>query len=238
MVALSDEWKEKLSQIVGPEKIEVIENYSIIHRDAVDERINRKSNNIVLFLGELGRRKGCFDIPDVAERVIREVPDAEFILGGDGTDADTILLKKKFREKGISNHIKFPGWVRNEVKDALLREADVYFLPSYNEGMPMSILDAMGYGLPIVSTNVGGIPKLVIDGKNGKCCNIGDIEAMSESIIELLNNKKRREDAARESISIIDKRYSLCEHIKRLEALYCVCLCDTDGKKQSTQILG
>ena len=236
LIALSDEWKEKLSQIVEPEKIEVIENYSIIHRDAVDERINRKSNDTVLFLGELGRRKGCFDIPDVAEKVIREVPDAEFILGGDGAEADKILLKKKFREKGIMNHIKFPGWVRNEEKDALLREADVYFLPSYNEGMPMSILDAMGYGLPIVSTDVGGIPKLVINGKNGKCCRTGDIEAMSESIVELLNNKEWREDAARENVSIIDKQYSLYEHIRRLEALYCVCLYGTDGEKQSKQI--
>ena len=164
------------------------------------------------------------------------MPDAEFILGGDGEEADKLLLKKKFREKGILDHIKFPGWVRNEEKDALLREADVYFLPSYNEGMPMSILDAMGYGLPIVSTDVGGIPKLVINGKNGNCCKTGDIEAMSESIVELLNNKEWRENAARESVSIIDKQYSLYEHIKRLEALYCVCLDGVDGEKQSKQI--
>lgn len=69
LIALSEEWKERLSQIVSPSKISVIENYSILHEDALKQRLERECNNTVLFLGELGKRKGCYDIPEVIRKV-------------------------------------------------------------------------------------------------------------------------------------------------------------------------
>ena len=74
-------------------------------------------------------------------------------------------------------------------KDRLLRESDIFFLPSYNEGMPMSILDAMGYGLPIVSTDVGGIPKIVHNGENGHVCEPGDVQTFSNALMNILMNR-------------------------------------------------
>ena len=101
-------------------------------------------------------------------------------------------IKKLIDEKGISDNVEFPGWVRGDTKDKLLRKADVFFLPSYNEGMPMSVLDAMGYGLPVVSTNVGGIPKIVHDGENGYCCDPGDVNRFAKGITEILLDRKER----------------------------------------------
>ena len=220
LIALSEEWKENLSQIVSKDKIVIIQNYSIIHEDALKERLNRECNNTVLFLGELGKRKGCYDIPDVAEKVIKEIPMARFILAGAGSSEDETAIKKMFINKGISNNIDFPGWIRGKEKDKLLREADVFFLPSYNEGMPMSILDAMGYGLPVVSTNVGGIPKIVRNGENGFCCESGDIYGFVREIVELINNRKKRDSAAQESIAIVKKFYSLNIHLKLIQIVY------------------
>lgn len=220
LIALSDEWKEMLSQIVPAEKIIIIENYSILHKDALQQRLNRACNNTVLFLGELGKRKGCYDIPDVLEKVINDVPDVKFVLGGTGSEVDEAAIRKLLQEKGVADHVIFPGWVRGDGKDRLLREADVFFLPSYNEGMPMSILDAMGYGLPVVSTNVGGIPKIVHEGKNGFCCNAGDISSFSKGIVELLTNRERLEQSSRESFQIVLEKYSLEEHIKHVEMAY------------------
>ena len=114
----------------------------------------------------------------------------------------------------------FPGWVRGEEKDRLLREADVFFLPSYNEGMPMSVLDAMGYGLPVVTTNVGGIPKIVHVGENGYCCNPGDVHSFSESITCILKDKNKREYAIRESFNIVKLNYSLDKHLQYIEKIY------------------
>mgnify|MGYP001028867288 CR=1 FL=1 len=220
LIALSDEWKEKLSQIVDPEKIVIIENYSILHEAEFKERIKRKSNNKVLFLGEIGHRKGCYDIPSVVEKVVKVIPDVKFVIGGSGSSTDENMIKSMIREKGLTNNIEFIGWIRGSEKDCVIRSADVFFLPSYNEGMPMSILDAMGYGLPIVSTNVGGIPKIVHDGENGICCNAGDIEHFSEGIIRLLNDEQFRYTASEASFDIVKKKYSFEAHMALLEGVY------------------
>lgn len=220
LIALSDEWKERLSQIVPESKIIVIENYSVLHEDALTERLARKSNHTVLFLGEIGRRKGCYDIPAVVANVVKDVPDVKFVLAGAGNTEDERAVKSLVEEYNVVEHVVFPGWVRGEKKDQLLRDADVFFLPSYNEGMPMSVLDAMGYGLPIVSTNVGGIPKIVHNGENGMCVAAGDVESMSEEIVSLLSNEHKSNKAAKASMDIVNSGYSLMKHLMLLEKVY------------------
>ncbi|ULT56208.1 glycosyltransferase family 4 protein [Neobacillus drentensis] len=217
IIALSDEWKERLSLIVQNDKIELIENYSRIREAAIKENVNRQRNEQILFLGEIGQRKGCYDIPAVVEKVVESFPNVKFVLGGTG---DIGSIQKLLREKGIEKNVIFPGWVRNKEKDRLLRESDIFFLPSYNEGMPMSILDAMGYGLPIVSTNVGGIPKIVHNGENGYVCEPGDIQAFSNAIIKILMNEEIRKKYGESSVEIVKQGYSFEGHIKRLARLY------------------
>lgn len=218
LIALSEEWKDKLSIIVPEKKIAIVENYSVLHEDALRERNKRESNHIVLFLGELGKRKGCFDIPEVMEQIVKQIPDIKFILAGVGTAQDEMLIRRLVKEKRLEENVEFPGWVRGELKDKLLRKADVFYLPSYNEGMPMSILDAMGYGLPIVSTNVGGIPKIVQDKVNGYCVEPGDIARMAKAIESLIEKKRRKASIA--SFEIVQRGYSLEEHLSKLEECY------------------
>lgn len=220
LIALSEEWKERLSQIVPEDRIEIIENYSILHEDALEERMQRKCNNTVLFLGELGKRKGCYDIPAVIAQVKKSIPDVNFVLAGAGSEADEAAIRKLIAEKGVSDNVEFPGWVRGDTKDKLLREADVFFLPSYNEGMPMSVLDAMGYGLPVVSTNVGGIPKIVHDEENGYCCDPGDVNRFAEGITEILSDRKERKLFVEASWKIVKEGYSLEAHLNRIEQAY------------------
>lgn len=220
LIALSEEWKERLSQIVPEDRIEIIENYSILHEDALEERMQRKCNNTVLFLGELGKRKGCYDIPAVIAQVKKSIPDVNFVLAGAGSEADEAAIRKLIAEKGVSDNVEFPGWVRGDIKDKLLREADVFFLPSYNEGMPMSVLDAMGYGLPVVSTNVGGIPKIVHDEENGCCCDPGDVNRFAEGITEILSDRKERKLFVEASWKIVKEGYSLEAHLNRIEQAY------------------
>lgn len=217
MIALSDEWKENLSKIVPVENIAVIENYSIMHDDAVKERVNRESNKQVLFLGTIGKRKGCYDIPAVAEKVAREIPNVKFVIAGDG---DIPQIKALLKEKKTVKNVIFPGWVRDLKKDKLLRQSDIFFLPSYNEGMPMSILDAMGYALPIVSTDVGGITKIVRDGENGYTCQPGQIDSFVSKIVDLLKSEDDLKKMGIKSYNIVKEKYSLEYHLKLLSLLY------------------
>ncbi|WP_025907748.1 glycosyltransferase family 4 protein [Priestia flexa] len=217
VIALSNEWRENLIQIVPKEKITVIENYSIVNEDALKQRETKQNGKQVLFLGEIGKRKGCYDIPDVIDQVTKSIPEVKFVLGGSGDISNiTELIKKKNLEKNVS----FPGWVRGEEKDRLLRDSDIFFLPSYNEGMPMAILDAMGYGLPIISTDVGGISKIVKENINGKIHKPGDVNGFAESIIALLNNDFQLTKSGIESSIIVKEYYSLERHLTLLLKLY------------------
>lgn len=220
IIALSEEWKERLLRIVPGSKITIIENYSILHEDALEQRLKRKCNNTVLFLGELGKRKGCYDIPEVVKDVKKQIPDVKFVLAGAGSEVDEKAIKQLVDENGVTDNVVFPGWVRGNEKDRLLRKADVFFLPSYNEGMPMSVLDAMGYGLPIVSTNAGGIPKIVRNEINGWCCEQGDILAFSTGIIGLLSDSNELQQYSQASFNIVKNGYSLEAHLKQIESAY------------------
>lgn len=219
-IALSDEWKDNLSEIIPKEKITVIENYSSLNRMAFQERMDRRTNNCILFLGELGKRKGCYDIPEIIKLTAENIPNVKFVLAGDGTTQDKDAIKSLISAIGVEENVVFPGWVRGSEKDKLLREADIFLLPSYNEGMPMSILDAMGYGLPVVSTNVGGIPKIVINDGNGYSLYPGSVNKMAEGIIQILSDDELRKQYACKSFKIVEDGYSLQSHIAKLTTLY------------------
>lgn len=220
LIALSDEWKYNLSQIVSSEKIVVIENYSLLHEDAVLEKVQRTSNNTVLFLGEIGRRKGCYDIPEVIAKVAKKIPNVKIILAGAGSKVDENNIKLLLNKMNVEQNAQLSGWVRKKEKDLILRQADVFFLPSYNEGMPMSILEAMGYGLPIVSTTVGGICKIVENKVNGYTLNPGDIHGMAEALISILSNDEYRKTLGKQSFCIVKNKYSLKTHLDKIRKQY------------------
>lgn len=113
------------------------------------------------------------------------------IIAGTG---DIGNIKKASLERNIQNNISFPGWLDEIERDHYLKMSDIFFLPSYTEGMPMSILEAMGYGLPVVSTNIGGIPDLVKNNENGYLSDPGNTDEMAENILSILNNEKKNTD--------------------------------------------
>lgn len=214
LITLSQEWKRNFLQVVPEEKIKVIENYSVVENELLDAE--RKKSQI-LFLGAINERKGCYDMPQIIQKVVKKVPNAIFVIAGDG---ELEHLKRLISEAGLTQNCVFPGWIRDDVKDAYLRQSSIFFLPSYNEGMPMAILDAMGYGLPVVSTNVGGIPQIVLDGQNGFVLRPGDIDDIAQALVKLLTDPSLRAGMGRKSVDIIRESYTLDKHFEKLFKLY------------------
>lgn len=210
-IALSDEWKERLTLIVPEEKIIVIENYCMI-----PETPNRKKNQI-LFLGEIGERKGCLDIPSIYAEILKSEKAVPLVMGGDG---EIEKVKQLLEEKGATEGVSFPGWVRGGEKDRLLGESSIFLFPSYNEGMPMALLEAMAYGLAVVTTRVGGIPRLIDHGINGYLCEPGDIEDITEKVLELVQDEKKRSEFGNAAREKAVTEYSLKKHMEKLCALY------------------
>ena len=180
---------------------------------------NEKANIeiVKIILGELGKRKGCFDIPEICEKALEDIDDVPVILAGDGAMEE---LKALFKEKKTEKAVWFPGWVRGTDKDKLLRESSIFLFPSYHEGMPMAVLEAMAYGLAIVTTKVGGIPKLIEHGVSGYLYEPGDVQGMAQSVRELVANQKKRNEMGLAARQKAINCYSMESHIRKLLSLY------------------
>lgn len=214
VIALSEDWKEFLAEYICDEqKIVVIYNAVKIPEIYAKDYANRK----MLFLGILGQRKGTYDLIEVLPEIFRKVPDAHIYFGGDGEREQAEQL---CREKGISDHVTFLGWVRGSEKEKFLKECSMYVLPTYHEGMPMSILEAMSYGMAVVSTYVGGIPHIITDGENGLLCEAGDKEALKDKLLKLLEDKSLRENLGQNAYSMTARKFDVRENVKRVYEMY------------------
>lgn len=212
LVALSNEWKKRLGMIFPQDRIVVIENYAIIPSL---EDVNNSSD--IVFMGEIGERKGSFDIPAILDTVKNKYPQVvsriSLTMAGNG-NADEL------KELLSDYDVRFPGWVRGSDKDILLRSNGIFLFPSHDEGMPMAILEAMAYGLAVISSDVGGIPTLIEDGVNGFLCHPKDTESFAAKIARLLEDEKMRNEMGRSAREFIIKNYSYEMHVRKLLELY------------------
>ncbi len=136
----------------------------------------------ILFLGRLWREKGAYDLIDATAILVREFPDVRVVCAGDG---EVAALRARASALGIARNIDFPGWVDAGDKDALLARATVLVLPSYFEGLPIGILEAMINGIPVVATRVGGIPDALADDA-GLMVEAGDVAGLAEALARVL----------------------------------------------------
>lgn len=221
LIALSEEWKDNLKKIVPEEKIAVIENYCLIPElEGRPEDRGKNKDTKILFLGEIGKRKGCFDIPYVLTGVNEKAENFRFVMAGDGLPEDVDAVKKLMEDCGLNGKAEFPGWVRGIEKEKLLRTSDIFFFPSYHEGMPMAVLEAMAYGKAIVTTRTGGIPKLIEDGISGYLCEPGNVKEMTEGLLKLIRRPEKIQEFGKKARAKAINCYSFEEHLKKLLALY------------------
>lgn len=187
IIALSTSWKKFLEDKFDCNNVIIIKNIieipcprPFIHSTVVH----------FLFLGFLNKNKGIYDLLTIISRHHNELT-GHFILhiGGHG-ETDKVL--NFIRDHHLEDVVKFEGWVSGNKKQELLSLADVYIHPSYYEGLPLSVLEAMSYKLPIISTTVGGIPEIVENGINGFLVTPGDQEAIYNCMTVLINDKKLR----------------------------------------------
>lgn len=214
VIALSEDWKEFLSKFIcEADKIEVIYNAVKMPEPYQKDYTNQK----MLFLGILGKRKGTYDLIEVLPEIFEKYPQAHIYFGGDG---EREMAEKICQEKGIAEHVTFLGWVRGEEKEKLLKECSMYVLPTYHEGMPMSILEAMSYGMAVVSTYTGGIPHLIRNKESGLLCGAGNIKELRENLLTLLGNDRLRERIGKQAAEKIRKEFEVTAAVKKLLKLY------------------
>ncbi|MFN6486381.1 MULTISPECIES: glycosyltransferase family 4 protein [unclassified Nostoc] len=189
-IVLSDSWKKFYIENLGlkPEQVIVLPNPVKIPPQ-IPQRINSEQI-FFLFLGRIGERKGAFDlIKAFASIPVAQKSRAKLVMAGDG---EVEQARSLIPTLNLTNSITILDWVDQEKRDDLLTKADVFVLPSYNEGLPMALLEAMSWGLAVITTGVGGIPEIVTQDQNGLLVNPGDIQQLSEAMQSLIANENLR----------------------------------------------
>ncbi len=206
IIVLSRSWHAVVKGMTKNTGIKIIPN-PIDTSDFKSIRTGRDFSKFNVFTaGRLGKRKGTYDILEIAPVIISQVPDVRFCLAGDG---DVDKIRQLCRKKGIEKNVVVLDWLNREELLVELKRASMFLLPSYHEGFPVAILEAMASGLPVISTRVGGIPELVEDGVNGFLVDPGRKEELAGKIIDLLRDTELRKAMARNNIRKIDSCFRL-----------------------------
>ena len=172
----------------------------------------------VLFLGRLGKRKGTYDLLSAIKKIDSKLnTDICFYLCGDGEVEE---VQKKIVELGLSHRIKHVGWMEKAEKDALYPNIMLNVLPSYNEGLPMSILETMAFGIPNISTKIASIPEVLKDGENGYLIEPGDVDGLANRLLELCSNATLRSEFSNKGYTFVCENFSLKKNLEILKSFY------------------
>lgn len=191
---LADEYRRCLH--LDASAVQVLHN-PVVLPETVRRPAPHPRRLIVLSLGRLGHRKGTYDLLDAVESLPAEArARIRLRLAGDG---DVAQVRALVADRKLGDTIDVVGWLGPRERDEALRQADIFVLPSYDEGLPMALLEAMAHGIVAVTTPVGGIPEAVTDGVHGLLVAPGDPAALAGALRRLIENDDLRDTLARQA---------------------------------------
>ncbi len=210
------------------EKVFVLPNFVEQPLDWDENLDDNKSEDIIriTYLGNLLESKGIFDLLEAIKIIKNECSYVKFIVniaGQFGADISTGLSAEKHKEKFydyvklLNGLINYLGHITDEkAKYDLLKQSDIFVFPSWNEGQPLVILEAMALGLPIISTkDVGVIDETVIDGVNGILVEKRNVQQLAEAMLKLIEDKELRLSMGKESLKRFKELYTPEKHIEK-----------------------
>jgi len=219
VVALSEAWRRALQAMSPAARISVIEN--AVEAPAVLPVRGHHGPCRFLLLARMDRWKGVDDLLDAAAELrVRGCPFELVLAGPAGTAGDKDELAAKIRARNLDPVGRYVGPVRGQEKVDLLRWADVYVQPSHHEGMPISLLEALAFGLPVVATRVGAVPELMVDGVHGRLVPPHRQDLLAKAMAELAERPAVRPAMSEAAARLAEARFGLRRFQGDLLALY------------------
>jgi len=163
---------------------------SIVHRHFLDfDKFKMKKkfgerDNLVGYIGRLSEEKGTLNFVKAILEIIKERDDLEFLIGGDGQLRGEI--KKYLDENDLTDRVKLTGWIPHDELPDYLNELKLVVLPSYTEGLPNIMIEAMACGTPVLATPVGGIPDVIKDSETGFIMENNSLGCIAENVMRVL----------------------------------------------------
>lgn len=225
VIAISQPVKEHLIRDfkIEPFKIVLIPNGVRIKDDSLaDFRVGRRKyglkeeGDVIGFMGRLSPVKGIKYLIMAMSYILKTKPDAQLIIVGEGKIKQE--LKNLTKELGIANRVFFLGTIANT--DEVFSLIDIFVLPSLQEGLGLSLLEAMAMAKPVIGSEVGGVLDVIQKGENGLLVSPGDARELSKAIIELLDNKEKAREMGRKARETVREKFSLERMVEDTEKVY------------------
>lgn len=218
VIVLGEYWRRFIQNIAPGAAVEVIQNAVHIPKEVSDW--NDQSINL-LYLGVLIPRKGVRDLIDamgiLTDQDTENSRNLRLIIGGTGGEME--VLKEQCRKLHLKSNVDFVGWVDGEKKKELLQNSQCLILPSYNEGLPVAILEALSFGVPVVSTNVGSIQEAVIDGCNGHLVQKHAPEQIAAAVEDIIEDPARWQEYSRKARQTAVQKFDETEFFVRINII-------------------
>ncbi|QYO62863.1 glycosyltransferase family 4 protein [Leptolyngbya sp. 7M] len=231
-IALSESWRDFYSKSfhLSPDQMVVLPNPVVLPAEVPDR--SQQQTITFVFLGRIGEHGGALDVVrsviafprqdkgafDLI-RAFAALPEsvraqARLVLAGNGNveQAQTLIA-----DLGLADRAVVHAWVNPTQRDQLLANASVFVLPSYNEGLPMSMLEAMAWELPVIVTPVGGIPEVITSGRNGLLVQPGNLMELTEAMKRLIQDHQLRNElgiAAQNTVRALDVKHYMQSILK------------------------
>jgi len=229
MVVLYSRWAENIKKLCPTADVLVIRN--LIHdqeapQPAEVQQLKEKlglteEHFVVLTIGYVGWRKGSYVILDAVPQVASQDPSVRFVLvGSEEFPGEMAQLTQRVDKENLAAWVTFTGELERSKANLFYSLADVYLLPSFIEGMPITIIEALRSGLPVISTRVGGIPDMIEDRISGLLLNPGAPEEIAEAVLLLKRDSELRKKLAEGARRTFDEKFEFSKGIEEIREAY------------------
>lgn len=212
VLVLGEYWKKELKLLIPEDRIEVVYNGVNIPES---NRYCRQARNIV-FMSVFKREKGILDLLE-AIKLIDNILAPDIIVQLCGYD-EKGEIQERIKQLNLTKRIQYVGWVTEMAKEQIYRGAMLSVLPSYFEGLSISILEAMANGIPVITTNISTMPEVI--GNNMYLVEPGDIRTLSEKILELCIYEDRRIKLSQSEYKRARGNFSMEQNIEKVLEIY------------------
>lgn len=241
VILLAERFRSQFTALLPDNRIFVVRNAVAFdwNLEQVQTRLARQSFNI-LYMGHLSQAKGFGEVIKAAPEVLDTLPSAVFYFAGEWLRQERNIL---FDEDGqrltfdvdatehawqelvarYDKRVRYLGIVTGEDKKKVLGDSDIFVLPSYSEGMPMAVLEAMAAGLALVVTPVGALPEILQDAVNARFVPPGDVKALAAALVDLACKPEVRRQMGTLNYELVRHSYTPTLRNRHLAEIFLMC---------------
>ena len=176
-----------------------------------------ESRNYMLFVGRVMREKGIFELAQSFNAIAIKYPDYDMIILGEAAETDDV--KKCFESDQIMKRVHFKGIVSYDDVARYMQISDLLVFPSWSEGLPNVVVEAMAAGLPVVATNVGGIPEILKNGVTGLSVPARDTARLTDAVFTMIEDDKLRQKCINNARDLVMNNFDVKKNTTRLYEL-------------------